>query len=74
MKQKKESKINKVKNYLLKHGNITSWQAITMFRVTRLAAVIHYLKKDGWEISTELKKTDEGNIYAKYTYLGEILV
>lgn len=66
--QKKESKASKIRTYLVKHGNITSWQAITLFRATRLAAVIHNLRRDGWFISTEMKKTDEGMIYAKYHF------
>lgn len=67
-KQKKESKASKIRNYLIKHGSITSWQSITMFRATRLAAEIHNLRKKGWYITTEMKMTDEGNAYAKYHF------
>ena len=71
MKPKKESKASKVRNYLIKHGSITSWQAIKLFRATRLAAMILILRRKGWNITTEMKKTDEGYIYAKYHYLRE---
>lgn len=68
MKKQKQSKASKIRNYLIKHGSLTSWQAITMFRATRLAAEIFKLRRLGWNIHTEMKKTDEGVIYAKYHF------
>ena len=61
-------KISKVRLYLIKHGSITSWQAITYFRATRLADMIFRLRRQGWDISTEMVKTDDGSTYAKYHF------
>ena len=63
-----------VKEYLEKHGSITSWQAITDMHITRLSAHIYSLKhKDGLPIAAELiTDTKDGKPvrYTKYT-LGE---
>ena len=71
MTKQRQSKASKIRTYLSVHKSITSWQAISMFRATRLAAVIHLLRRDGWDITTEMKRTDEGIVYAKYHYLKE---
>ena len=41
-----------VKQYLLKRGHITSWEAITKFGATRLSAIIYNLRKEGYRIVT----------------------
>ena len=64
------AKIEKIRKHLLKKKNITSWEAITLYRVTRLAAVIHKLRDDDWNITTKMitKKDDNGesSTFAKY--------
>ena len=71
------SKTNKsklCKDYLMDNGSITSWEAIDKFGATRLASIIHNLRKAGYEIKTDtILFTDRyGNqgSYAKYT-IGE---
>lgn len=66
----KMSKNDKVKNHLLKCGSITSWQAIILYRATRLSAIIYSLRKSGMNIETEMV-TKGGNTFAKYIYKGE---
>lgn len=60
-----------VREYLEKHGSITSWQAITEMHITRLSAHIHSLKhKDGLKIDAELiteHKDGRAVRYTKYT-------
>lgn len=48
------TKIQKLKEWLLRYGSITSWEAIQGFRETRLAARIKELKAKGWEIETKM--------------------
>lgn len=66
----------KILQYLRTHKKgITSMQAIDMFKVTRLSAVIFELRKR-YAITTikETGYTDEGNPYpyARYIYMGEL--
>lgn len=49
----------------LKKRPITSWEAITQYRATRLADIIFRLRNQGFKISTEL--VDGGKVkYARY--------
>lgn len=63
-----ESKELKVKNYLLANNSITSWEAITKFKATRLSAIIYNLKKAGLNIKSERMTDSKTKInYAKYS-------
>ena|SRR5690606_29460910 len=62
---KKQPKKNYVIAHLLVRGNISSWEAITAFRHTRLAQVIHELREDGAKIET-LDEKHEGGTHARY--------
>jgi hypothetical protein len=49
----------------LKKKPITSWEAITKYRATRLADIIFKLRGRGFNISTEL--VEDGSVrYARY--------
>jgi len=68
-----------VLDYLKKNNRITSWFAIQEFGITRLADVVHRLKKEGHNIQTTMmrysnSKTGNTSSYAKYTYLGDVVV
>lgn len=66
MKENFETKKGKVKAYLLAGNTITSWEAIEMFRCTRLSAVIKDLEdRDGLEIDRERIYEDKTN-YTRY--------
>lgn len=56
----------KVRAHLEKEGNITSWEAITKYKITRLAEYIYELRKEGFEIRTEYRTNKEGVTYAVY--------
>jgi hypothetical protein len=42
-----ETKIKKVALHLIKYKKITSWDAITKYKATRLGAIIFNLRKKG---------------------------
>lgn len=66
---------DKVLAYLQKHGSITSWQAITDLRVTRLSSIIYRLKNRGYKISAFDRERidDDGNKHrwVEYRLVGE---
>lgn len=69
------NKTQKVKEHLLEHGSITSWDAINLYGETRVSDVILKLRQKGWDIRTIMVEfTDRyGNTgkYANYVYKGE---
>ena len=48
-----ESKAKKIEKHLIKHKSITSWEAIELYKATRLSAVIFNLRNKGWNIESE---------------------
>ena len=44
-----------VYNHIKEHGSITSAEAIELYSITRLAAIIGFLREDGIEIRTDLE-------------------
>lgn len=60
---KKPTQRQKVINYMKKYGSITTLDAIFDLGITRLAAVEHDLKKDGYPIRSQLvtMKTQYGS-------------
>ena len=67
----KDTQLQTVLSYLKEHKNITSWQAITKFRITRLSAVIYILRDEGYNIETRMEKKGKTQ-WANYHYLGRI--
>lgn len=61
----------RVLKHLKEHGAITSWDAISLFGITRLSAVIFRLRNKGYKIETENttgeNRYGESVTYAKYT-------
>lgn len=63
----------KIKNHLLQHGKISTYEAIGQYRVTRLAEYIRQLRKEMTIISERKEYRDhEGNYrwYVNYKYNG----
>ena len=64
------SKVYKIANHLLEHGSITSWEAITLYRATRLSAAIFLLKKRGYNVTsvweTSVNSEGEKSRYVRY--------
>ena len=66
-----ETKSSKVLNHLKKHRSITSWEAITLYKATRLSAIIFNLKEKGYEFKTVREENEEtGTHYARYFLVG----
>lgn len=67
------TQINAVLKYLKKHRSITSMEAFEQCGATRLPALIHDLRKRGYEINTVMieSHTRYGTpcAYAKYKYV-----
>jgi hypothetical protein len=72
-RSKKTTQKDIVLDYLKKNKRITSWFAIQEFGITRLADIVHRLKREGYRISTTMmthKNMNTGKVsnFAKYTY------
>jgi|TARA_R100000149_G_scaffold382_2_gene106 cell division FtsZ-interacting protein ZapD len=65
----KENKTLRVLNHLKQNRTITSWEAITQYRATRLSAIILNLKQQGHNIITEMEKGQDGVRYARYHFI-----
>jgi hypothetical protein len=66
-KKVKKTKMDMIKEHLIKYKTITSWEAITLYKETRLASKIEILRnKRGWKIETIKFVSEEGTPYAKY--------
>lgn len=69
------TKTEKVKNHLLNNKKITSWEAIQLYRATRLSAIIYNLRDRGMNIQTIMKQgtTEDGEKYpfAEYVLLDK---
>lgn len=70
------NKTQKIREHLVKHGNITTWDGISLYGETRLSDVIFRLRQKGWDIRTIMCDFEDkyGNAgqYAKYVYKGMI--
>ena len=52
-KHKTTTKTGMVLEHLQKEGSITSWDAIKLYRATRLSAIIFNLRDEGYDILSE---------------------
>lgn len=64
MKNQK-TQMNNVKNHLKRYGHITSWEAITLYKITRLSHYILVLRKEGYEIVSVYERKNKKN-YVRY--------
>ena len=73
MKQPKTQK-EEILKHLTEFGQITSLEAIKEYGVTRLADKVYLLRKDGFNVKTELKKFTNryGNISSYGIYKLEL--
>lgn len=65
--QGKPNKTLYVLNHLKEHGKITSWEAIELYRATRLSGIIFCLKQQGYVIETS---GGQGKSFATYHLRG----
>ena len=67
MKLLTEAKIKtqRVLAHLQKYGSITSWEAITQYKATRLSSIIFNLKEKGYNIES-LDRRGDGCRFTEY--------
>jgi hypothetical protein len=65
MSKAPSTKIDKVAHHLVTKKKITSWEAIMLYRATRLADIIFNLRNEGWLINTKMVKNNDTR-YAEY--------
>lgn len=65
----------RVLQFLLENGSITSWEAIQNFGNTRLSGTIFNLRKEGYNIVSENEETTnrygDKVIYSRYYLINE---
>ena len=62
-----ETKTQQVKEHLIRKGKITSWDAIMLYRATRLSAIIFNLRKRGYIIKDNWQeKIDKNGNKSRY--------
>ena len=71
MKHKPNTKAGQILSHLDTMGSITTWEAIKLYRATRLSDVIFRLKQDGYVIETKKMKGKNGGTFAKYIFIGK---
>lgn len=52
------SQLDQIHTHLVNHGSISSWQAISEYRITRVAEYIRQLREMGLDIKSEWKSKD----------------
>jgi len=65
----KATKTSLIKGHLISKGSITSWEAITLYRATRLSAIIFNLKDRGMDIRS-IREIDNGVSFARYKLIN----
>jgi len=53
-----KTQLEQIKQHLVKHKSITSWTAITKYRITRLSHYILVLRKKGVNIQSQWMQSD----------------
>ena len=67
-----KTKTGKVLAHLQERGSITSWDAIQMYRATRLSAIIFNLREEGYKIWSENCNCKETKTHwVNYIYKGK---
>ena len=66
---KQSTQKQQVLAHLKKKKSITSWDAIKLYGITRLAHYIYLLKDD--YVITKINEKNEESRWAKYVYIGE---
>jgi len=61
------SQAQTVLNHLTNNRKLTSIEAIGLYGITRLAAVVHNIKKSGVDVDTTMKDGVNKTQYAEYS-------
>ena len=60
------TKTQKVIEHLKTHRSITTWEAIELYRATRLSAIIFNLRLQGFNIDSDDKVSEHGVKFTRY--------
>ena len=71
--QVRKTKIDLIKEHLMTGRTLTQLEAIGLYSAFRLAARIHELKKQGWNIQKNEKRDANGSIYVEYYLADSVL-
>jgi hypothetical protein len=63
-----KTQLEMIKNHLEIYGNITSLEAITHYRITRLSHYIYLLRGEGKSITSE-RVENNGKNFVNYIYV-----
>lgn len=64
---KRPTQANRILAYLREGHRITALEALELFQCFRLAARIHELRRDNWQISERTVETASGKRIAEYS-------
>jgi hypothetical protein len=65
------TKTDKIKLYMRQGHSLTSWEAIQMFRYTRLADLIHKWWKKGASFERIKHVSKDGTVYTEYRLISD---
>ena len=60
------TKIDLIRKHFRQGLTLTQLESIGLYSAFRLAARVHELKKQGWNIETHIKEDIKGSTYAEY--------
>ena len=63
-----ETQLEMIEKHLLKHKKITSWEAITEYKITRISQYIMILRNKGFKIETVWEK-ENGKRFGVYNLI-----
>lgn len=66
IRTRKPSQEDIVLHHMKEYGSITSVQAFEKYSITRLAAVIFNLRREGWDIAMVREISRSGKRYGRY--------
>lgn len=71
-KKKPKSNTELVLEHLKTKGPLSSWTAIQLYRITRLSAVVHQLRKHHVIESKDIRSKDGRKQYTSYKYVASL--
>lgn len=66
---RKNTRTSKVLEYMRNHNTITSIEAVRLFGCTRLASIIFSLKKQWYNIASEMRDVGDGKRVTFYSLI-----
>lgn len=61
-----------VYSHLNRVGHITPLKAFSNYQITRLASCIHEIRRQGFNVITDIRKDESGHKYSLYSLTGAL--